>query len=241
MEESITIRKQDLWKYSTFILAAILIVGAFVFFNKGSTGNTVNAAGGTATAADLSVFIKNSDLYPSLGPVNAKNVVIEFSDFQCPYCALASGLPSWSADYMTQYSDLIGSAQKIQEKAANGEIRFIYVPMSFLGQESVYTAQAGLCANEQGKFWEMHDAIFTAHDSKENNGKYSKENLKKLAMTISGLDQNKFGDCLDKDKTLSAVREVSSEASKVTSGTPTFYVNGVQVSASWRQLSAAIA
>mgnify|MGYP001613226282 FL=1 len=153
---------------------------------------------------------------------------------------MASGLPSWTEQYQSQYGDLIGSAGKIQQMAEDGKLRFVYVSMSFLGQESVYAAEAGLCANEQGKFWEMHDAIFTAHNSKENNGQFSKDNLKKLAQSISGLDSKKLNDCLDNNKYLSTVQKISSEASTAASGTPTFYINGQQVSASWTQLSAAL-
>lgn len=251
MEEetgTITIKKSSIWKYSTFVLGALVIVLAFLYFSdKGSpTGNVVNtgqeanANTGPSAQVSLDAFLSDSNLYPSLGPKNAEKTVIEFSDFQCPFCAMASGLPSWTSNYASQYGDLIGSAGKIQEMAEKGEVRFIYVPMSFLGQESVYAAQASLCANQQGKFWEMHDAIFAAHDSKENNGKYSKDNLKKLAQKITGLDQKKFADCLDNDKTLSDVQKVSNEASKAASGTPTFFVNGKQLSGSWQQLSAAL-
>ena len=243
-KETITIRKDSLWKYSTFVLVALVVVLGFIVFSgdKGApTGNVVNTGGNTGAAAvDLSLFLENPSLYPSLGPEDAKTTIIEFSDFQCPYCALASGLPEWTATYSTQYADLIGVTKKVQDLASNGEVRFVYAPMSFLGQESVYSAQAGLCANNQGKFWEMHDAIFTAHDSKENNGKYSKENLKKLAQTISGLDKNEFNNCLDKDETLSAVQQAASEASTAATGTPTFYVNGKKVSASWQTISSII-
>ena len=150
--------------------------------------------------------------------------------------AMASGLPSWTADYSSQYGDLIGAGQKIQNLAEQGKLRFVYVSMSFLGKESVYAAEAGLCANEQGKFFEMHDAIFAAHDSKENNGKYNKDKLEILAKKISGLDNAKFNTCLEEDKYLSAVQQIAQESSKFAQGTPTFYVNGKQVSASWSEI-----
>ncbi|MEK6828707.1 MAG: thioredoxin domain-containing protein, partial [Nanoarchaeota archaeon] len=170
------------------------LIGQLSEINGGSS------AGGTSSGpADLATFTSNPSLYPSLGPDDVTNVVVEFSDFQCPFCAMASGLPSWvsGSQYQSQYGDLIGSAQKVQKMAKEGKLKFVYVSMSFLGEESVYAAEAGLCANEQGKFWEMHDAIFTAHDSKENNGKYSKDKLKIIAAKISGLDKTKFNSCLD--------------------------------------------
>ncbi|MDP2628272.1 MAG: thioredoxin domain-containing protein [Nanoarchaeota archaeon] len=240
--DSISVKKGDIWKYSTFVLIALVIVGGFfVLSNNSPTNNAVNTgnAGATAGAAsDLSIITENPSLFPSLGPENAKHVVLEFSDFQCPYCGMASGLPSWTSQYVSQYGDLIGSAGKVQEMAEKGEVRFIYVSMSFLGQESVYAAQAGLCANKQGKFWEMHDEIFKASTGpQENDGRYSKENLKNIAKKVSGLDTGKFNSCLDNDETLSDVQQAASIAGQFASGTPTFYVDGRQVSASWTQLS----
>jgi protein-disulfide isomerase len=241
-EKTASSKKTSLWVYLAFVLGAFVILLLIIFVlggNKSPAGNT------SGQSTDVNVFLTDSSLYPSLGPADAKTTVIEFSDFQCPFCALASGLPPWSTTAQSQYGDLIGAAQKVQEKAQNGELRFIYVSMSFLDdnsptKESDWAAEAGLCANEQGKFWEMHDAIFTAHDSKENNGKYSKDNLKKLAANINGIDTTKFNDCLDKDKYASAIKQISTDASKVVQGTPAFFVNGKQVQPSWQKLSAAI-
>lgn len=240
-EETTKPKKKFVWIYLIFLALALVVVSIalFAFGNKSSAENT------SGQSKDINIFLKDNSLYPSLGPADAKTTVIEFSDYQCPFCALASGLPSWASTYQSKYSDIIGAAQKIQEKAQNNELRFIYVSMSFLDdnsatKESDWTAEAGLCANEQGKFWEMHDAIFAAHDSKENDGKYSKDNLKALAANINGIDSTKFNDCLDKDKYLSAVQKISSDASKVVSGTPAFFVNSQQVPASWQKLSVAI-
>jgi protein-disulfide isomerase len=239
MSDEIKISKKNLWMYSTILLLVVVIVGGVLMFSGGGNNTNGNPPIGDV---NLDAFISNPSLYPSLGPDSAKDVVIEFSDFQCPYCALASGLPDWvsGSQYQSQYGDLIGSAQKVQQMAEDGKLRFIYVPMSFLGQESVYAAEAALCANEQGKFWEMHDAIFTAHDSKENNGKYSKDKLKIIAKGIAGLDATKFNSCLDTDKELSNVQTVTSQSRTAATGTPTFYVNGAKMSASWTQISAAL-
>lgn len=242
-EETVTIKKTTLWKYSTFALLGVVVILAILMLTgKSTTGNVVaanGAAAGAQVAFDASVFTSDSSLYPSLGPENAKHTVIEFADFQCPYCALAAGLSPWTTQYQSQYPDLIGLSKNIQDMAAKGEIRFIYVSMSFLGQESVDAAQAGLCANEQGKFWEMHDAIFMAHDGKENNGKYSKANLEALAAKISGIDTKKFNSCLESNKYSSEVQEIASAASSSgVSGTPTFIVDGKRASSSWASIQA---
>ncbi len=245
-EKTITVKKSDLWKYSTFLLIAVLVIGGFFMFTgKGNaTGNTVNNPSGGNTgntaAADVSAFLNNPSLYPSLGPSDSKTTVIEFSDFQCPFCGMASGLPSWVGQAAGQYGDLIGAAGKVEQMAQQGKLKFVYVSMSFLGQESVYAAEAGLCANEQKKFWEMHDAIFTAQTQGENNGKYNKDKLEIIANGISGIDASKFKDCLDKDKYLSAVQQAGAQASTAAQGTPMFYVDGKQVRSSWTAIQAAI-
>ena len=239
-EDTIKIKKNSLWKYTSIVLLLVILVGGFFLLKEKNVTDNAVISPGTQDPVNLNVFTNNPALYPSLGPEDADTVIIEFSDFQCPYCALASGLPDFADQYATQYADLIDSAGKVQKMAEDGDVRFIYVPMSFLGEESVYAAQAGLCANNQGKFWEMHDVIFETHDGKENNGKYSKDNLKKMAKTISGLDASEFNKCLDNDETLAYVQEASSTAGSIVSGTPTFFVNGQKVSASWSQISSLI-
>ena len=242
MTETIQIKKDTLWKGATFVLA-LVVVGLLIFGGNGAptTGNVVaNPGAGAGTApVDLSVFIDNPSLYPSIGPEDAENIVIEFSDFQCPFCAMAAGLASWTEGYKTQYGDLIESATKIQDLAKEGKLRFIYVPMSFLGEESVWAAEAAYCAHDQGKFWEMHDAIFTAHDSTENQGQYSKDKLKVIAQGLD-LDMAKFNKCLDNSDHASDVSTAGAQASAAASGTPTFYVNGQKLSGSWTQLSTAL-
>lgn len=248
---TIIIKKDALWRYSTFLLLLVVVIGAFFIFKSDGTAGTGNGANngngnGDTTEVNLDPFLQNTQLYPSLGPEDAENVVIEFSDFQCPYCAMASGIPDWTSGYATQYADLIGSAGVMKDLAAAGKIRFIYVPMSFLddrsaAKESDWAVEAGYCANEQGKFWEMHDAIFEASTGpSENDGRYSKANLKIIARGVSGLDTAKFNKCLDDGKYASAVQAASAQASTAASGTPTFYVNGQKVSASKTALSAAV-
>ena len=241
--KTITIKKDDLWKYSTFVLIAVVVIGALLMISGGGNTGTGSAVGPVDNGpADMSAFLSNIDIYPSLGPIDAENVVVEFSDFQCPFCTLVTGLPDWTADFQSQYGPLIGVAKEVEDMARAGDIRFIYVPWSFLGEESENAAQAALCANEQGKFWEMHDAIFLASDGpEEHTGKYAIDKLKIIARGVTNLDMTTFNSCLDGGEYTSALSRISSDVRAVgVTGTPTFFVNGEKVSPSLAEIKAAL-
>jgi protein-disulfide isomerase len=250
--KTVSIKKSTLWVIGVFVLLALLAASVFtsgfgIIKSTGNaaanTGNTANTAAATgATTVDPSIF-SDATLFPTVGPSTAKYKVIELADFQCPYCALASGLPSWATQYASQYGDLIGSAGNVEQLAQQGKVQFTFVPLSFLGQESVYAAEAGMCALDQGKFWQMHDALYTASTGpSEDTGKYTKANLTVIAQGISGMDMTKFNTCLNTDADLARVNQVMTQAQKsgVQIATPQFFVNGQSVSASWTAIKAAI-
>jgi len=242
-DKTITIRKDDLWRYSTFVLVAVVVIGAFIMLSGGNVGSgTGSVVAPTGDVEDMSAFLSNQDIYPSVGPENAENVVIEFADFQCPYCTLTTGLPAWTEGFKAQYGDLVGVAAEVKAAAERGELRFIYVPWAFLGEESNSATEAALCANEQGKFWEMHDAIFLASTGpEEHTGKYSVENLKIIAAGVTGLDTTAFNSCFEGGDYTSALSKISSDVRAVgVTGTPAFKVNGKTVSPSWPAIQAAL-
>ena len=234
-EKTTTIKKDSLWKYGVLVLAVILL--AVLLFH----GNDAKPTTDQSSGLDLLKAIEdNPDIFPSIGPSDAKITVTEFSDFQCPYCGLASGLVPWGDQYKTRYSDLYGSAGKVMELAKEGKIRFVAGIMSFLGQESIYAAEAAYCADEQDMFFDMFDAIYSAQTEGENTGKYNKEELKVIAQGVEGLDQDSFNDCLDNDRTLDLVKKSSSITSKFATGTPMFYVNNKKVASSWSVIESEI-
>jgi len=105
-----------------------------------------------------------------------------------------------------------------------GKVRLGYVHFAFLGEESQWAAEASECASEQDKFWEYHDLLFEKQ-SGENQGAFSKDNLKKFAAEM-GLDQKKFDDCLDSSKYASVVTGQTSFAQQLgVQSTPSFIVN----------------
>ena len=106
-----------------------------------------------------------------------------------------------------------------------GVVRFGYLHFAFLGPESQWAAEASECAAEQDAFWEYHDQLFDSQ-SGENQGAFSKDNLKQFAADL-GLDTQDFDACLDSGKYASTVEgETQTVQSLGVRSTPTFLVNG---------------
>jgi protein-disulfide isomerase len=162
------------------------------------------------TAAPERVDNVKTDGDPQKGPDNAKVTIVEFSDFQCPYCK------------RFRDATLDALIQKYGDK-----IRFVYrdYPLPFHPQAQI-AAEAAECANEQGKYWEMHDLIYA---NQETLGDDAYAGFAKQL----GLDTEKFDDCVSGNKYADeiAADEKDGEAYGVT-GTPTFFING------WRLVGA---
>jgi protein-disulfide isomerase len=118
----------------------------------------------------------------------------------------------------------------------------VWHDLSFLGQESVWAAEAADCAAEQGQFWPYHDKLF-AEQAGENHGAFSKNNLKLFAANL-GLDQEAFSACVDSDRYAGQVRaETEAGRQQGVRSTPTLFVNGEKLEGvpSFDQLSQVIA
>jgi protein-disulfide isomerase len=225
-EESITIKKQDLWKYSTFVLAAVVVVGIFMTIggDGGVTGNAIapTAAPSAPSAPSAPTEIKIAAFDPKTdhfeGDVNAPVTIYEYSDFQCPFCARF-------------YTQTLGQLKS--EYVDTGKVKLVFrdYPLSF-HPEAQKAAEAAECAGEQDKFWEMHDLLF------ENQATLSVANYKSWAGQL-GLDQSQFDSCLDSGKFAQEVQDdfKTGQAAGVR-GTPGFVVedaNGKTTSISGAQ------
>ena len=144
---------------------------------------------------------------PARGPAGAKVTIVEFSDFQCPFCARGR-----------QVMDQV-------LKAYDGKVRLVFrdFPLSF-HEHAVKAAEAGQCANEQGKFWPMHDWMF------ENQGALADGDLKEAAKKL-GLDGVRFDQCMTTSKYAGVVADSMKAGEKAgVKGTPAFFVNGIFLS-----------
>jgi protein-disulfide isomerase len=140
---------------------------------------------------------------PAKGPANAPITIVEFSDFQCPFC---SRVNPTLAQVREKYGDKV-------------RIVFRQYPLPF-HQQAAKAAEASLCANEQGKFWEMHDAMFG------NQSALQVEQLKAKAAEL-GMNADQFNSCIDSGKHAATVQADMKDGSAAgVNGTPAMFING---------------
>lgn len=149
-----------------------------------------------------------------MGDPNARVKIIEYADFQCPYCRL----------YWQQTEPQI-----IETYVKTGKVYYQYRSVgAFLGEESANAAEAAYCAGDQGKFWEYHDTLFK-NGTGENVGDFTKEKLSGYAAAL-GLDKATFDTCLNGGKYGPRVQQdVNQAKSDGVQATPTFIVNGQKI------------
>jgi len=208
--DSFKVNKLTFWKSLTGILGVLFVLAFFNVVdlgeNSGPTGAAVVAPDTQIPTAPLEKQDVKYDGAPILGEEDAPVTIVEFSDFQCPYCArfFEQTFPQLKENYI---------------KTGKVKLAFRHLPLSF-HQYAQKTAEASECANEQGKFWEYHDTVFN------NQDQLSDTILSTWAGEI-GLDVKKFDDCLESGKYKEKVQADSNDAGSYgVSGTPSFFVNG---------------
>lgn len=165
----------------------------------------------TLTSEEIEKLIKNGA--PVLGNMDAKVTVVEFADFQCPYCE----------EY---FKEVFPEIKKTY--IDTGKIKFIYMNSVFMGEESMFAAEGAKCAKEQNKFWEYHDRLYENQQGR-NSGAFSIENLKKFGVELN-LNTKDFNKCLDSNK-YKKVIEDELELAKTfgVSATPTTFINDFSI------------
>jgi protein-disulfide isomerase len=142
--------------------------------------------------------------YPSRGPATARVTIVEFSDFECPFCGA------------------LFPTLKSVEKTYPDTVRVVYrqFPLTNVHPHAQKSAEASLCAGEQGRFWEMHDSLFGFQDD------LTIDSLTLRAMELH-LDVPRFSACLDSGKHAETIRKDKEEAATLgVTGTPTLFING---------------
>jgi protein-disulfide isomerase len=210
MSDTLQLKKSTVWKTLTVVLSILLIIsiltGGFnnIAKKKGSSTITAGPLPEIGTPEIINVNIKNSYFQ---GKEDAPVTLIEFSDFQCPFCGRF-------------YSET--ESQILDQYVKTGKLRFVYkdFPLDSIHPQATPAALAARCAGEQGKFWEYHDLIF------KNQQSLSDSLYKQLASQLK-LDQDKFNSCYSGKKYLKEIRADFQEGSAAgVTGTPGFLLNG---------------
>lgn len=145
---------------------------------------------------------------PSFGPADAPITIIEFSDYQCPFCR------KWFDEVYARLKETYPD-----------KVRFVYrdFPLTNIHPEAQPAAEAADCANEQGVFWEYHDKLFggTLELGQEAYIQYASE---------LGLDLTKFKQCLEERRYQKEVEaDLEYAANLGVNSTPTFFINGIPI------------
>lgn len=189
-------------------IAAVIIGSVMVVLSGGDGGSNTP----TTPGVELSEPINSSD--QTKGTKGAPVQIVEYSDFQCPACR--------------SYSPILKSI--VAEFENHVEFAYRHFPLRSIHPNAQISAQAAEAAGMQGQFWEMHDMLFDGQSTWSNMSKSKAvEEFTSYASEL-GLDTEKFADDINSSAAKKAVNSgYDSGMDSGVQGTPTIFVNGVQV------------
>ena len=172
---------------STFIVLVIILLTfplqtCYYLYTFAQTQGGANTNTGPANNLALSELVKRGSPYE--GRTSAPVTVIDFSDLQCHLCDrfVKATQPHINSTYVQ-----------------TGKVAFLFLHLPNRGFDSFPAAMAAQCTNDQGKFWQYHNLLYN-NQGPIDSGWASKDNLKKFASGIPGLDIQKFNSCFDSQK-----------------------------------------
>jgi protein-disulfide isomerase len=225
-ELTITLRR---WHLYALVMPLIFVIGlGFGYLLRGWTpqAGSTPAQAESASSQEASVPVPQAEAEtssasqqvvrydvpvdddPILGAEDAPITIVEFSDYECPYCR------QWHSEVYSQLIETYGE-----------QIRFVYrdFPLASIHSNANSAANAANCAHEQGVFWEYHDMLFSMEQGL-GNGAYLD-----YASQL-GIDQAGFQECLDSSRYEAEVQADFDFAAELgVRSTPTFFINGIAV------------
>ncbi|HLO14075.1 MAG TPA: thioredoxin domain-containing protein [Anaerolineales bacterium] len=221
-EDTVTFKRSHFYAVLTVLaFAAGVLVGFVVWgYNTQTALVPAPAVAQTAQPPESRVYDIKTEGYPSLGPADAPIKIVEFSDYQCPYCY------RW---HVQVYQALLA--------AYPGKIQFIYrnFPLSF-HQNAFASAEAALCAGDQNAYWKFHDVLFDNQATlNDQAGTVLDQAAYNQFAQGLGLDVTTFEKCMTSHKYKQFILDDMNYASSLppdtngdaaVGGTPTFFING---------------
>jgi protein-disulfide isomerase len=197
-----SLRRYPLWAIALVAVVAWAAVVAVVLFASPGSSTGGNAFNSPSYADGM-----------ALGSKDAKVQIAVYSDFQCSYCS------HFALDTLKQLEEAY---------VKSGKVRIEFRNYAWLGQESIWAAEAAEAANEQGAFWPYHDKLMSSQRG-ENQGAFTKENLERFAAEL-GLNQATFNAALDSNKYAQKVADDAAAAKAAgVKSTPYVLIDGVYV------------
>ncbi len=200
---------------TVFAFAAGILLGYVVwgFDPAGNSPVVVTQAGGPVVEAPVTEepqFVRYeiaSEGFPSIGPEDAPITIVEFSDYQCPFCL------RWHEQV---YEPLLN--------AYPGKIRLVYrhFPLTSIHPDAFPAAEAAMCAGDQNAYWQFHEKLFSSSALGSNvYSQYAQE---------LGLDMTAFESCITEQKFKEAVQaDLDFAVDLGVRSTPTFFINGLAI------------
>ncbi|MBT6194257.1 MAG: DsbA family protein [Nitrosopumilus sp.] len=186
------------------IVVISIIIGIAAFASSPSETYDLDM---TRTHGDISTAMGSPILGNPLAPIT----IVEFGDYQCHQCYnwFHNTKPMIMRDYIE-----------------TGKANLVFVDFAFLGKDSPKASQATYCADDQGKYWEYHNSLYTSQESKIDSGWANSERLKAFAFNLD-LDMALFNQCLDSEKYSKRIQYNSQQArDNGVRGTPGFFIVG---------------
>ncbi|MBI4896095.1 MAG: thioredoxin domain-containing protein [Candidatus Aenigmarchaeota archaeon] len=223
-DETVTMPKKT---YNMMITAGVILLLVVAFsagYMIGNSSTTGLVTGNnqpndnTPPVAQIKLTVGDA---PVMGQANAPLTIIVFSDFSCPYCGGATGLNKDVVDYFKSQSPTwepaVPGIINDYVKTGKAKLVFKYFPGHGSGSEAMKLA---LCANEQGKFWDVHDKFFA------NQNNITDVALLKTLVAQTGADMTKINECYASGKYTNRLMTDAAELPQDPKGqgTPTFFI-----------------
>ncbi|MFC9435932.1 DsbA family protein [Nocardia sp. NPDC057030] len=191
------------------VIAAVQMLGA----DKKPAQSATTATETNPAYAQLAALARRDVADPlAVGRADAPVVLVEYSDFQCPFCKVFATKiePQLIADYVDK-----------------GVLRVEWRSMAIFGAESEAASRAAWAAGQQGRFWQYHRALFEHAPEKKNTGAFTRDKLVELTVAAGIPDVGKFRADLDSPAAAAAVRADVNEGIGIgVNSTPAFLING---------------
>ena len=203
------------------IIVAGILISAGLFFglnakggsgaviNNPGTGTSTGTGGTTSPSIDTAQVLSSISFAPYEGNSNAPVTILEFGDYQCPFCE--RHFTQTEPQIMSNYVD-------------TGKAKFYFLDFAFLGPDSVTLAEGAWCANDQDKYYDYYNYVFS-NQGQENSGWATPDKVKAFVVNINGINAQQFNSCLDSKKYESRVQDLTQLGRSVgVSGTPSFLI-----------------